>query len=154
MKTRLAPLLAISAILLAGIETLASAETIVVEDNGGPGVDFTNLPPAIAAAEPGDLLFVRAGVYSSFTVNEGIRILAEPGARVTLDGFGRTLDLPWGRREQRRLFLQRRPGWPRDHAGRWLVARHDGQSVLAASRPGRKLLLSRRRRRPRQLRVP
>src|SRR5262245_50864538 len=50
----------------------------VVDDNGGPGVDFTDIPPAIAAAADGDILLVKAGSYSHFTLSgKGLRILGE-----------------------------------------------------------------------------
>lgn len=61
-----------------------AADTIVVDDDGGPGVDFTNLPPAIAAADPGDLIVVRAGSYTWITLDKGLRILAEPGVTLPL----------------------------------------------------------------------
>jgi hypothetical protein len=56
---------------------LASAEIYVVDDDGGPGVDFTDLPPAIAAVQSGDTLLVRAGVYSSFSTDKGITMLGQ-----------------------------------------------------------------------------
>ena len=40
----------------------------IVDAAGGPGVHFTDLPSAIAAAADGDTLLVRAGSYSSFEV--------------------------------------------------------------------------------------
>lgn len=60
------------AVLLAA-KSLAS--TYVVDSHGGPGVDFTDLPPAVAAALPGDVLLVRSGAYSSFLCSQGITIL-------------------------------------------------------------------------------
>ncbi len=52
--------------------------TWVVDDSGGPGVDFTDIPPAIAAAADGDLLLVKAGSYSHFALSgKGLRILGE-----------------------------------------------------------------------------
>ncbi|MCI0586734.1 MAG: hypothetical protein L0323_07840 [Planctomycetes bacterium] len=50
--------------------------TWVVDDDGGPGVNFTDLPPAIAAAADGDVLLVQPGTYSHFTLSgKGLRIL-------------------------------------------------------------------------------
>ncbi len=52
--------------------------TWVVDDSGGPGVDFTDIPPAIAAAAEGDLLLVKAGSYSHFALSgKGLRVLGE-----------------------------------------------------------------------------
>ncbi|MCP3918090.1 MAG: hypothetical protein GY711_21285 [bacterium] len=58
------------------------ADVLVVDDDGGPGVDFTDIPPAILAARKGDALDVRAGTYSSFTVRASLRIIGSPGASV------------------------------------------------------------------------
>ncbi len=55
----------------------AQSRTFVVAPSPGNGVDFVDIPPAVAAAAPGDLIVVRAGTYSGFTVREGIRILGE-----------------------------------------------------------------------------
>ena len=53
----------------------------VVDDNGGPGVNFTDIPPAIAAAADGDVLVVRSGIYTRFTLTgKGLRILGENSA--------------------------------------------------------------------------
>ncbi|MCI0588067.1 MAG: hypothetical protein L0323_14640 [Planctomycetes bacterium] len=58
----------------------------VVDDNGGPGVDFTDIPPAIAAAADGDILLVKAGTYAPFTLSgKGLRILGD-GPQVTKVG--------------------------------------------------------------------
>lgn len=73
------PLRLVGASILA-LQAGASASTWVVDDDGGPGVHFTDLPPAIAAAAPGDVLLVRAGSYSRFSVSSRLTIVAEPGA--------------------------------------------------------------------------
>jgi hypothetical protein len=57
--------------------SLAQASTIVVDANNGPGANFTDIPPAIAAASPGDLLIVRAGTYSGFTLDRGLVMLGQ-----------------------------------------------------------------------------
>lgn len=59
---------------------LAAQSTLIV-DAAGNG-NYLDLPPAVAAAQPGDLVLVRAGTYSSTTVRIGIRIVGEPGATV------------------------------------------------------------------------
>ena len=51
--------------------------TWLVDDDGGPGVAFTDLPAAVAAASDGDILLVRPGNYSGFTTGgKALRILA------------------------------------------------------------------------------
>jgi hypothetical protein len=49
------------------------ATTYVVDQNGGG--QFTDIPPAIAAAQPGDVLLVMPGMYSGFTLDKGLAIL-------------------------------------------------------------------------------
>jgi hypothetical protein len=81
-----------AAALLCALAPSAFANTYVVDDDGGPGVDFTNIPAAIAAASPGDVLLVRPGTYSSFTLTKGLSILGESGVsvgRFTVDGLPR-----------------------------------------------------------------
>jgi hypothetical protein len=60
----------------------AQGATYVVDDGGGPGVSFTDIPPAVAAAVPGDTLIVRAGSYSAFGLDEGLTIVGETGVFV------------------------------------------------------------------------
>ncbi len=73
---------------------LTQAATFVVDDDGGPGVDFTDLPAAIAAAARRDLILVRPGQYSAFELRVGLTLLGEAGVFV---GAGtRVVDLPAG----------------------------------------------------------
>ncbi|MCB9876201.1 MAG: hypothetical protein H6835_01255 [Planctomycetes bacterium] len=59
---------------------LAGAQTYVVDAQGGPGSNFTDLPAAIAAVPDGAVLLVRAGNYSSFTIQQkGLTVLGDPG---------------------------------------------------------------------------
>lgn len=59
----------------------------VVDDQPGPGVDFTNLAGAVTAAADGDTLLVQSGNYAGFTVNgKSLEILAAPSAAVTVVG--------------------------------------------------------------------
>ena len=53
------------------------AATIVVDVHDGPGTDFTKIQPAIDAAQPGDVICVRGGDYSSFTLTKGVAILGD-----------------------------------------------------------------------------
>ncbi|MFT5052213.1 MAG: hypothetical protein ACI8QZ_003645 [Chlamydiales bacterium] len=59
----------------------AFADVFVVDDDGGPGVDFTDIAAAIEAAADGDVLRVRAGQYGNFFVNgKGLTLVGEEGA--------------------------------------------------------------------------
>ncbi len=59
---------------------LAGAQTYVVDAQGGPGSNFTDLPAAIAAVPDGAVLLVRAGNYSSFSIQQkGLTVLGDPG---------------------------------------------------------------------------
>ncbi len=60
--------------------SLAAQSTLIVDSSGGG--NFLDLPPAIAAAQPGDLVLVRPGYYSGATVSIGIRIVGLPGAMI------------------------------------------------------------------------
>ncbi|MCI0585418.1 MAG: hypothetical protein L0323_01095 [Planctomycetes bacterium] len=65
----------------------------VVDDNGGPGVNFTDIPPAIAAASDGDVLLVQPGTYSHFVLSgKGLRILGAGAANTTI--VNPTIGLP------------------------------------------------------------
>lgn len=66
---------------------VAAASTYVVDDDGGPGVDFNSIGAAVAAAVPGDVVLVRPGWYAPFTVTIGISVRAD-GSPVTLGGPG------------------------------------------------------------------
>ena len=85
------PVLPVSFFLLGG----AIAQTTWIVDATGNG-NFRDLPPAVAAAQPGDILVVRAGSYSAFTVNRGIRIVGEPGAMVTSTTMATIARVPAG----------------------------------------------------------
>lgn len=77
MRSPLALLLATS--LLA---PTALATTYVVDDSGGPGVDFTDIAQALPSLVPGDVLVVRAGNYAGFTLDVPVSIVGENGAGV------------------------------------------------------------------------
>lgn len=74
--------LAVSASIAIGMAVQAPT-TWVVDDDGGPGVDFTSLQVAIDTAAPGDLILVRPGVYGNFDLAKALTILGEEGARTT-----------------------------------------------------------------------
>lgn len=68
------------------LELLALLPTIwIVDASAGPGTNFTDLPPAIAAAQSGDTILVRSGpiAYSGFTVTgKSLTIRGEGSASV------------------------------------------------------------------------
>lgn len=65
----------------------AQGSVLVVDDDGGPGVGFTDLPAAVAAASDGDVLVVRDGSYSGFTLEaKGLAVFADTGAAPAIDG--------------------------------------------------------------------
>ena len=53
----------------------AAPMTWIVDDDGGAGVHFTDIQPALDAAVDGDLVLVHPGDYSDFTLTEGLSIL-------------------------------------------------------------------------------
>ena len=74
--------------LLVGATLPASAGVIVVDDDGGPGVDHTDLGAAIAAAVAGDTILVRNGIYGGgfgplFVDGIGLDLVAD-GANVVV----------------------------------------------------------------------
>jgi hypothetical protein len=78
------PLVAIAlALAAATLVPSPAAQTFVVSAAGGPGVAFTDIPPAVAAVPDGATLLVRPGNYSSFTIDaKGLTLLMDAGATV------------------------------------------------------------------------
>jgi hypothetical protein len=79
--------------------SLPAQTTWIVDQSGGPGTNFTDIPPAVAAASAGDVILVRPGSYSSFSVSKGVKILGQPSFTVASGMIGappviRILDLP------------------------------------------------------------
>ncbi len=61
--------------------TAATAQQTLVVDQAGTG-QFTDIPPAIAAAAPGDRVLVLAGRYSAFTVDKPITVTTNEAVNV------------------------------------------------------------------------
>jgi hypothetical protein len=60
---------------VAALAAAAHANTYIVDAAGGTGSTFTDIPPAIAAVQPGDILLVEPGSYSPFTLDKGLVIV-------------------------------------------------------------------------------
>lgn len=61
------------------LTAFAFGKTWIVDEGGGPGVDFTDIQPAIAAASPGDRILVRTGSYNSFSMYKALTLIADTG---------------------------------------------------------------------------
>jgi len=61
--------------------SVAAQSTWIVNPGGGPGVHFTDLPSAVAAASDGDTILVQWGPFlagvGGFTTNKGLTIVSE-----------------------------------------------------------------------------
>ncbi|MBL8900634.1 MAG: hypothetical protein JNM84_23585 [Planctomycetes bacterium] len=83
------------------LSTTAGAQaTWVVDAAGGPGSQYTTLSAGVAAAQDGDRLIVRAGVYQPTTIAKALRIVGEPGAELRSRALADTLrieSIPAGR---------------------------------------------------------
>jgi hypothetical protein len=74
--------------LIASLSLLASsahANTWIVDDTPGPGVDFNSISAAMSVAAAGDVFIVRAGNYSGFTLATAAVVLGESGVFVVGD---------------------------------------------------------------------
>jgi hypothetical protein len=77
--------------------------TWIVDANSGPGTHFTDLPPAIAAAQSGDTILVRTGNYTAFYVT---------GKALTIRGAGQgttMINLPTGHATHSHLTIEATP---------------------------------------------
>ncbi len=56
----------------------SAQRTWIVDDDGGAGTDFLEIQPAFHAADPGDVILIRAGDYAAPVVlTQGLRVIAE-----------------------------------------------------------------------------
>ncbi len=65
---------AAAAVVACAAPLIGQANVIVVDAAGGAGAQFTDLPQAVAAALPGDVLQIRAGDYSAVTLNKALHL--------------------------------------------------------------------------------
>ncbi|TAJ21648.1 MAG: hypothetical protein EPO68_04320 [Planctomycetota bacterium] len=92
-RGRLASVPARAAVAALAAHALAAQQVIVVDAAGGPGSDYADLDAAIAAANAGDFLLLRAGEYfpaaaitNRFRVNKSLLLHGEAEAEVKLRG--------------------------------------------------------------------
>ncbi len=65
---------------------LLRADVLVVDETGGG--DFTDIQPAVDAANDGDVVLVKSGTYPFFTIShKGVSIVADSGAQVAVQGI-------------------------------------------------------------------
>lgn len=72
----------LSILLALGLTASAFSDTWVIDDDPGPGVDFPDIPQAITASHSGDVLLIRPGAYSAFTLSKGLTLLGSKGANI------------------------------------------------------------------------
>lgn len=85
------------AIALSGLTTIplpVLGTTWVVDDQAGPGVDFTTLQAAFDAAQANDVILVQPGTYSNAVLSKGVRVIGQGGPVV--GGYLHVQDLPAG----------------------------------------------------------
>jgi hypothetical protein len=67
-----------TALLGAWASDANAGKTWRVDDDGGPGVDFTDIQPAIDAASAGDFILIAPGTYQGFTLDKGLSLVGPP----------------------------------------------------------------------------
>ena len=85
---------------LALISPLAAAQGTVhvVDDDGGPGVDFSSLQAAVNAAVDGDVVLIRSGSYAGLTLTDkDLVLVADQGAQVTVNAAPSVTQLSAGK---------------------------------------------------------
>ena len=69
----------------------------IVDANNGPGTDFTDLAPAIAAANPGDTIMTRWGAFQyPITITKGITIITDVDLSNSLGPGVTIMNIPAG----------------------------------------------------------
>lgn len=73
--------------LLLALLLCIPADTITVDDDGGPHADFTSIVAAVAAANGGDIIKVQPGDYAPFILTKNLLIMGPAdGAKPTVQG--------------------------------------------------------------------
>ncbi|MCI0496799.1 MAG: pectinesterase family protein [Thermoplasmata archaeon] len=71
------------------IADLSSAETYIVDDDGGGWADFTSIQDAVDASSDGDVILVFSGTYEEqVRVNKTVSIIGNGSAETTVTGNG------------------------------------------------------------------
>lgn len=76
--------LACCAALALAITASAQVDVIVVDAAGGPGADYTSIAPALAVAQPGDVLLLRTGTYAEALIGLGVVLQGDVGSVVDI----------------------------------------------------------------------
>ncbi|MBI4882348.1 MAG: hypothetical protein HY812_22200 [Planctomycetes bacterium] len=76
----------------------AEAATWIVDAAAGPGFHYTDIPPAVVAAAPNDMIVVRTGVYNAFALTKPLIVMAETGHDPDVSGDSAVSFLPAGSR--------------------------------------------------------
>ena len=79
---------------LLALSLTAHADNLIVDDNGGVGVDYTNMVDAVAAANVGDRLYVHPGSYFGHLASDKGMTIIGVGPGVFLGGGYAWHDLP------------------------------------------------------------
>lgn len=82
--------------VLAPLAAAPSAQVFVVDDDGGPGVDFPSITAAIQRVPDGSTILVREGTYSAFDLSRPMVVAAASGADVEVLGQVRVRAIPAG----------------------------------------------------------
>ena len=89
--------LAFAFVLALSPAALADGAVLVVDDNGGPGVDYVDIQSAVDASAPGDVVLVKAGSYAPFgIVGKGISVVADNEETARVSGQILVSEVPAG----------------------------------------------------------
>ncbi len=78
---------ALGPLALVLLATSAAGDVLVVDDDGGAGVDFLQIADAVLAAASGDTILVKAGTYGFVLVDRPLTIVVEDGATAVAAGI-------------------------------------------------------------------
>ncbi|MCU0866811.1 MAG: hypothetical protein MUC36_23750, partial [Planctomycetes bacterium] len=86
--TEVLPMRTLRPLVLLLTASAAAQASFVVDANGGPGSQFTDIQAAVLAVPSGSVLVVRAGSYSPVLINgKGLTILCDVGAAIAPPAF-------------------------------------------------------------------